>query len=393
MKKRRLMVLLAFLLLVIVATIIGCTTAGEGFLIPVQQESSARFAFVVNGNPDPTNVTISAYRIDASTGALTAAPGSPFPTDVPGCCGSTYIDVDPNSRFVFVPNRDGGEGNGTVSVFSVDQSTGALSAAGSPVDSGGINPFAAKLDPTGKFLYVANKNSPGTVAAFTVGSNGTLTSVGTQDAQGEPYLLMMDPKGRFVYATIGTGGLIMGWSINAGTGALSPVPNTPFTIPCEGRSGTVDFTGTFLVVADKDCDQVSVLKINQSTGELTPVTSVDTGVRPFHVVEAASGGKFYMAVNNMEDADITVFQFDPTSGSLTPAGSDFVVNNFTHPHYMAVDTAGKFGYIVDWGSPCCTTNATITGVTVDASGNLTQISGSPFTTGGIKAPAQIVLGH
>ena len=60
---------------------------------------------------------------------------------------------------------------------------------------------------------------------------------------------------------------------------------------------------------------------------------------------------------------------------------------------MAVDTAGKFGYIVDWGTPCCTTNATITGVTVDANGNLVQISGSPFTSGGVKAPAQIVHGH
>jgi len=153
----------------------------------------------------------------------------------------------------------------------------------------------------------------------------------------------------------------------------------------------VDFTGHFLVVAVKDCAEVSVLKIDQTTGELSTVNAtVPVGNRPFHVVEVESGGKFYMAVNNMNDADISVFQFDPATGALTPVGSDFVVNNFTHPHFMAVDTAGKFGYIVDWGPSQA---ATITGVTVDANGNLTQIAGSPFTTGGVHFPAQIVLGH
>ena len=396
MKKQKLVVLLAFSLLLIVAGAIGCGTLGtDGFLIPTSV--GARFAFVVNGDPDPTNVTISAYKIDSGTGALTPAPNSPFPTDLP-CCGTAFIDVDPKSRFVFVPNRDGsvGEGtvDGTVSVFSVDQTTGALSPASTAPDSGGVQPFTAKLDPTGQFLYVANGHfqGSGNVAAFSVGSDGTLKFLNKQDAQGEPYQLMMDPKGRFVYATVGEGGRVMGWPIGSDGRLGNPVPNAPFTTPCEGRSGTVDFTGTYIVVADKDCDQVSVFKIDQSTGELTNRVDVPTGTRPFHVVEAASGGKFFMVVNNLDDADLSAFQFDSSTGALTPVGSDFVANSFSWPHYMAVDTAGKFGYIVDFGTPCCA-NATITGVTVDANGNLAEIHGSPFTTGGLRFPTQIVLGY
>jgi len=402
MKRQRMMVLLAFPLLLAVAAVIGCGTLGvDGFLIPVGSQSQVKFAFVVNGNPesDRNSVTVSAYTVNSSTGALTAAPGSPFGTDVSGCCGTVFIDADPTSRFVYVPNGGGGGGEkpeqqqpspDTVSVFSVDQSTGALTeVSGSPFSSGGSDPFSAKADPSGRFVFVANRGDD-TVAAFSVGSNGTLTPAGTvQSITAEPYQMMTDPQSRFLYVTAGGGATIWGFSINSSSGALTPIPGSPFFVPCESRSGTVDFAGHFLVVAVRSCDEVAVYTIDQTTGALSQVNGspFPTGDRPFHVVEVANGDQTFVAVNNLDDANISVFTFNTSTGALAAvSGSPFTFNNFQWPHYMAADTAGQFGYIVDFSN-------TITGVTISANGTVTQITGSPFTTGGLSTPTQIVLSH
>jgi len=395
MNKQKLMVLLAFSFLVIVATIIGCTAVREGFLIPVQEAAAARFAFVVNGNVfanDPS-VTLSAYKINADTGALTLVPGSPFDTGASDN-GTVFIDVDPNSRFVYVPLQS----LNTIAVFSVDQTTGALTpVSGSPFPSGGNYTFAAKVDPSGRFLYVSIRGS-GTVAAFSIGSNGALTPIGAPvGTNGEPFQIMMDPQGRFLYVSVESeGDFIQEFSINASTGALTAGPSVGV---CRPRSGTVDFTGHFLLVALTGCDTVAVYNIDQNTGALTPVNGspFDTGNGPFHVVEVANGNQTFMVVNNQYEHSVSVFTFNTSAGALGPvSGSPFTFNDVSQrTHYMAVDTSGKFGYVVDFGS-CCPRAPTIAGVTINANGQLTQIPGSPFTAGlggANTGPTQIVLGH
>ncbi|MFH1147247.1 MAG: beta-propeller fold lactonase family protein [Pseudomonadota bacterium] len=65
------------------------------------------------------NSAISAYSINAGTGALTAVAGSPFAT------GSqpTSIAVDPTGKFVYV----GGDWSG-VSAYSINVGTGTLTS-------------------------------------------------------------------------------------------------------------------------------------------------------------------------------------------------------------------------------------------------------------------------
>ena len=182
------------------------------------------------------------------------------------------------------------------------------------------------------------------------------------------------------------------FSINATNGTLTPIPGSPFAANCESRSGTVDFTGNFLVIAVTDCNEVQVYRIDQNSGALTSLGTSPTNDRPFHVAEAAAGGNFYMVVNNLDDSNLIAFQFNDSTGALTSVGTPFSPANSNWPHFMAVDTSGKFGYVVDYGTPCCN-NAFITGVTVGSNGSLAAITGSPFTTGGMRFPTQIVLGH
>jgi 6-phosphogluconolactonase len=94
------------------------------------------------------NVAKSEYRIDRSAGALKEIAGSPFAAgDSPWS-----LAVDPSGKFVYVANR-----GGAVSGYKIDPSTGALRAiAGSPF-APGYGPVSVAVDPSGKFAYVVKK--------------------------------------------------------------------------------------------------------------------------------------------------------------------------------------------------------------------------------------------
>jgi 6-phosphogluconolactonase (cycloisomerase 2 family) len=74
--------------------------------------------------------------------------GSPFAT---GSDPSSVV-LDPAGNFLFVTNTAAN----TISAYSVNKSTGALTAvSGSPFASGGTGPVSANIDPSGSFLVTA----------------------------------------------------------------------------------------------------------------------------------------------------------------------------------------------------------------------------------------------
>jgi DNA-binding beta-propeller fold protein YncE len=99
-------------------------------------------------------------------------------------------------RFVYVANR----GSNNVSAFSVDATTGALTAiAGSPFAAGNL-PVAIAVDPTGSYAYVANQMDA-TVSAFTINrTSGVLSAVnGSPFATGSgPTSVAIDASSAFV---------------------------------------------------------------------------------------------------------------------------------------------------------------------------------------------------
>jgi 6-phosphogluconolactonase (cycloisomerase 2 family) len=82
--------------------------------------------------------------------------------------------------FAYVANA----GSNDISAYAIDAATGALSkVAGSPF-AAGINPKSVTVLRSGKFAYVANFTS-NNVSAFTINAaTGTLTSVGAAVAAG-----------------------------------------------------------------------------------------------------------------------------------------------------------------------------------------------------------------
>jgi 6-phosphogluconolactonase (cycloisomerase 2 family) len=137
---------------------------------------SGNFVYVT----DQANNTVTL--ITATSGVLAAGPYTS--TTLPGFNIPQGIVVDPTGSYLYVADK----GSGSVYAYTIAPTTGLLTAiTGSPFAS--LTPAPTGLttagtwatlavDPSGQFLYSGNADA-GTVTAFTIGAGGVLTAVGT----------------------------------------------------------------------------------------------------------------------------------------------------------------------------------------------------------------------
>jgi len=119
------------------------------------------FAYVANQNSGD----VSAYSVDATTGALTSVG-----TFTSGLAPAS-VAADPAGHCLYVANSQ--DSVTPIAVFSINQSTGALTPGQGPGFSASeALPMSIAMHPSGKFAYVANFS--GTVSAFAVDANGRL---------------------------------------------------------------------------------------------------------------------------------------------------------------------------------------------------------------------------
>jgi 6-phosphogluconolactonase len=120
---------------------------------------------------DELDSTVATLRFDAERGALSLLETSS--TLPAGWTGTNYpadIHVAANGRMVYVSNR----GHNSIAVFSVAESTGAL-ALEQVVSTEGDWPRNFTLDPTGRWLLVANQRSDSVVVFGRDPQDGGLT--------------------------------------------------------------------------------------------------------------------------------------------------------------------------------------------------------------------------
>jgi 6-phosphogluconolactonase len=343
---------------------------------------------------------VSAYKMNASTGALTPVPGSPFATGH----GPQAISADPTGSFLYVLNDGfiGASGNdiGSISAYTINAASGALTeVAGSPFDATVVgNPASLAVHPSGKFVYASGSfNEIGVIAGYAIdGATGALSPVSgspffTQEAF--PFSMAVDPTGRFAYV-VNFGGALTAFSITASTGALTLV-GPPFAIGTRPASVAVDPTGRFVYVANSSPFTGSIYgyAIDPST-ILSPIVGSPfaTGqtVTPVQLTVSPTG-RFVYVSNNFGAGPVTAttatgYAINAITGALTPIpGSPFPIIGTS----ASVDPTGKFVYFA-LGGP-------IGAYTIDATtGDLTPVTGSPFAGNAdgpiaITAPARALL--
>ena len=141
------------------------------------------FAYVVN----ELDSTVTAHHFDQATGKLTPFQLlSTLPDTFAGDSRASEIDISLDGRWLYASNR----GHDSVVTFTVDPSTGRLAAHGW-VNSQGKTPRFFALDPTGRFLFVADEDSDRIVPFRTEGPD--LTPAGEPVATGSPVCIVFAP--------------------------------------------------------------------------------------------------------------------------------------------------------------------------------------------------------
>ena len=256
----------------------------------VAVDPSGRFAYVTNGGSG--SPFVSAYAINTSTGALTQISGSPFPA-----AGANSVTVDPSGQFVYVASGFAVEGSGNISAFTINPSTGALTAvAGSPFSSGVNGPGAVAVDPSGRFAFVTAENAvPDSGEMYEMSSFAIDAATGgltflfpSSNLGGATNSVAADPLGQFIYATQDVVGDLVAFSFNSTEGFFSNPLTTDVCIPdALPFSITVDPSGEFVYVANLGANDVTACAINQQTGDLGNISGEDkvaAGTNPVSVV-------------------------------------------------------------------------------------------------------------
>jgi 6-phosphogluconolactonase len=227
------------------------------------------FAFVANLGSN----NVSVFTINAGTGALTAVAGSPFVVGT----NPTGVTVSPDGLVAFVTNGVSSGVSTDVSAFTVNPTSGVLTPVpGSPF-AAGTNPIAVAVAPGGTFAYVVNRGD-NTITVFSIdAATGALTAL--LGGTGNPFPtgtapngIAITPNGSFLYVSNSGTNNVSAYAINSGTGVLTPLlagTGNPFAADTTPSGITVTPDGKFVYVANNGSGNVSAYGVDASTGALT----------------------------------------------------------------------------------------------------------------------------
>jgi 6-phosphogluconolactonase len=164
-------------------------------------------------------------------GHLIAAPGSPFPAQGLGPFGSEFRPIDPSQLFVSNAHNVAA-GSGTISAFHVGRD-GTLSSIGaSPFADDQTAPCWIEITHDGEFLFTVNTGS-GAISRYSISHNGTLTLLGSTPVSATGGVGAVDarlsPNGRTLYVDESRIGAVGAFAVNGGN--LTELHSSPTPLP------------------------------------------------------------------------------------------------------------------------------------------------------------------
>jgi YVTN family beta-propeller protein len=365
--------------------------AGSGsftFAMPLVSGSS----FDVTIRSQPASVPMQSCSIVGGTGTGTVRDANVNSVEV--TC-ATLI-----GKFFYVSNADSND----VSAYAIDAPTGALSEiAGSPFRSD-ASPGLSAADDAGKSLYVTNAGSPTVPPRLSVYSIDLASGV-LRPAPHSPFDLTHPPippgalvlgkplvlaSSVTVYVGATTGALYGATTDIAGD--LMEIPGMPLIVGVGLGLGTVNAEGTVIYLPHDNFNRmaaggVTAYSVHSPSGVLTLLGSYPTGGRAPTMAVLSPAEKFLLVPNSNfgnERGSVAVFAVDAANGTLTAvAGSPFETGAATTPVSVAVHPKGTLLYATNSNGG---NTSSVTAFEMDTStGFLTPAPGSPFSTQGASA--------
>jgi len=162
-------------------------------------------------------------------GRLTPAPNSPFPAQGLGPFGSEFRPTNPSQ--LFVSNAHGGTGAGTVSAFQV-AGDGTLSSIGaSPFPDHQTAPCWVEISHDGRFLFTVN-TAVQTISRYFITRDGELVLLGSTPMQGTklgPEDARLSPDGSTLWVVDTGAAAVSGFRVDGGN--LNELSSSPTPLP------------------------------------------------------------------------------------------------------------------------------------------------------------------
>lgn len=308
------------------------------------------------------------FRVDRGTGALTPDGIVEMGTS-PSC-----LVINASGTRLYSANetdRVGDAGEGTVSAFAIDRTSGQLTLLNT-VPSGGAGPTYVSLHPSGKHLLVANYFG-GSVAVVPVQEDGSLATasdvkidegeIGPTKATNAPpgsfafsghdrthaHIIEPDPSGKYVlHVDLGLD-RIFSWKFDAAAGKL--VANDPHATALPPGDGPRHFdfhpNGRWLYSIQEEGSTVVLFDYDGETGRLTERQMLSTlppgyaGSNFCSGIHVSHDGRHLYAGNRLHDS-IAIFAIGG-DGTLTYLGEEWTRGNY--PRSFQFDPTGRFLHV------------------------------------------------
>lgn len=288
------------------------------------------------------------FRYDAGTGAL-----SPVET-VAGVDSPSFLGLGRGRDTLYAVNEGDNPG---VSAFRVNGETGKLAALNRQ-PSHGTSPCYVSVDPTGRYVLVANYGN-GTVSVFPIQADGSLgeatdvvqhrgRSHHPSRQQGpHAHFIAPDPAGeRIVSCDLGIDRILI-YRLDGETGTLTPndLPYAQVSSGSGPRHLAFHPNGRFVFVLNEINSTLASFAYDAERGAFDARDTRSTlpddfgGRNSCAQVVAHPNGRFVYASNRGHDS-IAVFEIDAERGMLRPLGHEPTQGKT--PRNFNLDPAGRF---------------------------------------------------
>lgn len=282
--------------------------------------------------------SIYGYAIDPTSGALSPLTGSPF-TLPAGTYGN--LSLHPSGNFLYVANSN----SNTISEYTINRQSGAVSASASSVVTPCTNPMALQFAPDAARAYATCTGSNSPIAAYSVAADGSLTQTGSTSAGALPQQMLVGPSGQYLYVTNSTNSNLLNvyklganGSITLQNQIASRVGDASMAMI--GGSNPVKWTTTSAFVSSSGDNKITPYTVN-SDGTLTPGTALTTGTSPFSATTLPWGSDLLLAT---QSATPNLYAWSVSGSSLSaqaPFGTTASVGGIT------IDPDGNHAYASD----------------------------------------------
>jgi 6-phosphogluconolactonase len=345
----------------------------SGIAQPAKAAKGEYIAYVGTYTRPNKSKGIYAWRFQSATGKLTPI-GLVAETTSP-----SFLAIHPNRKFLYAVNEISnyeGKKAGSVSSFAMDTKTGQLKLLNT-VSSKGDGPCHLVVDPSGKWLYVANYGG-GSVAEYPVHADGSLGEssafvqhagssvdrgrqsgphghstvispdgksvfvadlgldevlsykVGGLKPNDPPFVkiapgagprhLAFTPDGKFAYVMTEMTASVVAFKYSGGKfEELQTLPTTEMAPNVSGAEIAVHPSGKFVYSSTRGANLIDGFAIDGATGKMTPIERTPSGGKTPRNFAIDPTGAFLLAAHQDSD-NVVVFRIDAKTGKLTPTG-------------------------------------------------------------------------